>query len=91
MRQGQMRVRLQPLDGGAFTEMQLCGTVPTALPPQVMRQLVSTLSFWSGWPVVLALRAEVATAGWFEYWCDAVSGIPARHLELRVRRSRART
>jgi len=83
MKQGQFQIRLRPLCGGAFTRVQLCGCVPTAIPPQLVRRLAKLLSFWSGWPVVLALSVESETGGWCELWTESVKDIPERHLDLR--------
>ena len=59
MRQGQFQVRLRPCCGGAFTQLQLSGCVPTAIPPHLAKQLTESLTFWSGWPVLLALPAVI--------------------------------
>jgi len=83
MKQGQFRVRLRPCCGGAFTQLRLSGCVPTAIPPRLAKQLTEILTFWSGWPVLLALPAVDATAGWCDLWADCLKDIPVRHLEIR--------
>ena len=83
MRQGQFQVRLRPCCGGAFTQLQLSGCVPTAIPPHLAKQLTESLTFWSGWPVLLALPAAGATAGWCDLWTDCLKDIPVHHLEIR--------
>ena len=83
MKEGQFRVRLRPCCGGAYTHVQLCGSVPTALPSQALKRMISMLAFWSGWPVALALSVGRDTAGWCDSWADALQDVPERHLELR--------
>ena len=55
MKQGQFRVHVRPCCGGAYTRVQLCGSVPTAIPSRSLKRLAAMLAFWSGWPVALAL------------------------------------
>jgi hypothetical protein len=83
MRQGQMRVRLRPIVGGSYTEVRLCGMVPTTVPPRAVQRALSLLRLWSGWPVALALCVEADAAGWCEVWADALADVPADHLEVR--------
>ena len=81
-------MQLLPLHGGSFTEMRLRGAVPTALPSATLRRLFAVLSFWSGWPVVLVLSVDLATAGWCEIWSDALRDVHEHHLEIRFRKPR---
>jgi hypothetical protein len=83
MKQGQFRVRLRPCCGGAYTQVRLCGAVPTAVPARTLKRLAATLTFWSGWPVALALPVGHDSAGWCEAWSDGLQDVPERHLEIR--------
>ena len=88
MKQGQFRACLRPVCGGTFTEVRLCGFVPTAIPARVLRRLAAALTLWSGWPVVVALSVAPDTAAWCESWVAALQDIPERHLDVRFRRRR---
>lgn len=90
MKRGQFRIRLRPYNGGAFTQVQLYGYVPTAIPARLAKRLTSLLTFWSGWPVALALCVDTATVGWCEQWADCVQDVPVHHLEVRFVPSPAR-
>ena len=86
MKQGQFRVRLRPLHGGAYTQAELRGAVPTAISPQQMqllRRMAEMITAWSGWPVGLALYVAPGAGGWCDWWADRLQSIPARHLEVR--------
>lgn len=91
MKQGQFRVHLRPCCNGAYTRVLLCGSVPTAIPPRTLKRLAAMLTFWSGWPVALALFVGCETASWCEAWADSLQGIPERHLEIRFVLPRRRT
>lgn len=82
MRSGQVVIRLQPFEAGSFTLWSAHGSVPTAVPPAQLRRLLSGLSFWSGWPVHLALPVDADTVGWCQCWSEALAHVPARHLEV---------
>jgi hypothetical protein len=90
MSQVQIEVELRPLNGGAYTELRLRGPVVSGVSPAHLRRLFSMLSFWSGWPVALALPVERVPASWVCYWQSALSAVPARHLVLHalVRKNR---
>lgn len=90
MRSGQVVIRLRPFEAGSFTLWSACGSVPTAIPPAQLRRLLSGLTFWSGWPVHLALSVDAGTVGWCETWSEALAHVPERHLEVRFRRRGAR-
>lgn len=83
MQRGQFQMYLSPLDGTCFTRLRLSGVVPTAMASKDLQRLSAMLSFWSGYPVRLALPVDVATAAWFELWTAAFERVPARHLEMR--------
>ena len=87
-KRGQIRLHLSALHGGSFTRLWLCGAVPTALPPAVLGRLFAMLSFWSGWPVALALSVDEATASWCDVWSDALRDVPEHHLEIRFKSRR---
>lgn len=82
-RHGQMKLRLSPQEGGAFTRWQLTGSTVTTMPRQELRRLLQTLSFWSGWPVELVLPADAATGAWFDWWTAAIDATPVDHLVVR--------
>lgn len=82
MKQGQPRLHLSPLHGGSFTRLRLSCSVVTALPPTELQRLLVMLSLWSGWPVRLVLSVDGAAGGWFDFWTDALEGVPEHHLEL---------
>jgi hypothetical protein len=80
-----MRLKLIPLNGGAYTQLSLRGPLPTALPPQLMRRLLSAMSFWNGWPVDVVLFVDAQTAGWCEAWTDVLCAVPERHLQVQFK------
>lgn len=83
MKHGQMKVQLSPQNGGAYTRLRLCGSVPTAVPRKTAAQLVRGLSLWSGWPVECVLSVEREAACWCEWWTDLLADISVHHLKLR--------
>ena len=83
MKRGQFHLRMDPVHGGAFTRWRLTGSVVTAIPYRQMRQLIESLSLWSGWPVELVLPADITTAHWFEWWTHIVDTIPEHALHVR--------
>ena len=64
MRSARMRLRLTPLQGGAYTQLQLSGPLPTAPQARQWRSLLAMLSFWNGYPVHAVLSA--ANPSWSE-------------------------
>lgn len=83
MKLDQFKLYLNPIRDGAFSQLRLFGPVITALPPDELLRLLKPLSSWTGNPVELVLPAELHTAGWLEFWADAISELPARHLHVR--------
>jgi len=81
-RPGQFHIRLHPACGGRFTEWRISGSTPTAIPSWHLRRLMQAMCLWSGWPVSLALPAEVETARWFSWWTDALADVPPEHLHV---------
>lgn len=81
---GQFRARLRPIYLGAFTQLELTGVVPTAIPEAKVARLIRQLHIWSGCPVRCALYAEKEAVGWCEWWTDVLAGISERDLVLRV-------
>lgn len=84
-RRDRMTLELRPLHGGAYTQLSLCGPVCSSPQRQVMRQLVSALTHWNGWPMHVVLYVDAQTAGWCEVWAEALGGIPERHLQISFR------
>lgn len=76
-----MTLELRPLHGGSYTQFSLTGPVPSA-PPRGLRQLLTMLAHWNGYPVDVALSVDAQTADWCETWTDALACVPARHLEI---------
>lgn len=83
MRSAKLRIRLTTLNGGAYTQLQLSGPIPTAPQRRQWRSLIAMLSHWNGYPVHAVLSAD--DPGWCEIWTLALCDIPERHLEVRVR------
>lgn len=75
-------LRLRPAKAEGWTHLSLSCTVPDALPPPALYQLLSLLAFWSGQRLDVALDAT-GPGGWCEVWADALAAIPERHLRLR--------
>ena len=75
-----MRARLWPINGGTGTRFQLSGTISTAVPQSLLRELIYGLSLWGGCPVSCVLCADRAAASWCEWWTELMAGIPGRHL-----------
>lgn len=86
---GQLRLRLSPQHGGAFTRWHLTGSTVTPIPMRELRLLFRKLSFWSGWPIELVLPADVATVAWFDSWTAAVDPLPEHLLHVRFELERA--
>jgi hypothetical protein len=76
-----MRARLWPVMGGASTRFQVSGTIPTAVPQSLPRELIYGLSLWGGCPVSCVLCVDRAGARWCEWWTELMAGIPGHHLE----------
>ena len=83
MKNGQLKLHLLPTEDGSFTELRLAGSVVTALPPCELRRGFRQLASWNDGPVELVLPVDVGSVAWFELWSDAVSEIPAHHLQIR--------
>lgn len=77
-----MTLALRPLQGGSYTQLLLLGPVPSAPVPLNLRRLLTMFSHWNGYPVEVVLSVDKQTAGWCEIWTDALSAVPARHLEV---------
>jgi len=45
---------------------------------------MQAMSFWSGWPVVLALSVELETAVWSSWWLDMLADIASEDLVVRI-------
>jgi hypothetical protein len=90
MKTDRFKLRLRPTRDGVFTQLRLCGLVPTALPPCELSRLLRQLSSWTGAPVEIALPADVHTAEWFELWTYALSELPAHLLQVRFTLKRRR-
>ena len=58
-----MRARLWPVRGGTSTRFQLSGTIPTAMPQSLPRELIYGLSLWGGCPVSLSLKNLIGLYG----------------------------
>lgn len=89
MKNGQMKLRLSPEHGGAYTRLRLCGFVPTGIPQRTAAALARGLAFWSGWPLLCVLSVDREAASWCEWWTDLLAGIPGDLLELRYEIVRA--
>jgi hypothetical protein len=79
----QVTLELSPREDGSYTQLSLSASLPTALPPRELRRLFAMLAFWSGWPVSVVLRVDATTAGWCEWWTDALCAVRVRDLEVR--------
>ena len=77
-----MTLRLRSLHSGAYTRFSLSGPVPTALPGRLLRQLVTQLALWTGWPVDVVLSVE-DPADFNEVWIAELLAVPDRHLRVR--------
>ena len=75
-----MTLELSPLCGGSYTQFSLSGPVPSS--PRALRRLLTTFALWNGYPVDVVLSVDAQTASWCEVWADALSTVPARHLEV---------
>jgi hypothetical protein len=85
MQDGQMKVWLSPLHGGAFTRLKLTGALPSSLPVFELRRLISRLSFFSGYPLECVLSVDKAVTDWCDWWHELLDSIPARHLQIRYK------
>jgi len=74
-------LRLSPTSSEERTRFRLEGTLPTALPPPALHQLLSLLVYWSGRPLHAVLSAG-GPAGWFEIWTAALSEAPDPHVTV---------
>lgn len=74
-------LRLSPTSSEERTRFRLEGTLPTALPPPALHQLLSLLVYWSGRPLHAVLSAG-GPAGWFEIWAAALSEVPDPHVTV---------
>jgi hypothetical protein len=79
-RPNRMTLELRPLHGGSYTQLSLSGPVPSA--PRELRRLLTSFALWNGYPVDVVLSVDAETASWCEVWADALSTVPARHLEV---------
>jgi len=78
---------LQPIYGGAYTEISLQGPVATVPQVREVRQLLSMLWRWQGCPVDVVLCVDGTNKGacWMEIWEDAFGHVPAHLLDVRCR------
>ncbi len=74
-------LRLSPTNSEERTRFRLEGTLPTALPPSALHQLLSLLVYWSGRPLHAVLSAG-GSACWLEVWADALAEAPERHVTV---------
>jgi hypothetical protein len=82
-----IRLRLQPLNGGSFTQLSATGPIATAMPPRELKQILASLGLWSGTAVDIVLDAD-APASWLEFWTGALSQIPERLFRVRFHLAR---
>ena len=85
--QHRIGLRVEPLLGGSFTQLTLHGPVSTTPTRRQLGRLISLLSLWNGYPLDVVLSVDKASAGWLEIWCDALRGVPNRHLEVTFKTS----
>jgi len=78
----QMMLELRPLHGGAYTQLSLHGPVCSDPQAKWLRQLLTTFSYWNGYPVRVVLSVDGQTASWLDVWCDALSTVRGRHHEV---------
>jgi hypothetical protein len=78
-----MKLRLNALHGGAYTQLTISGPMPTNPQRGHLRRLFEMLSFWGGAPVDVVLCVGMDTAPWMEIWDEALMGVPARQLSIR--------
>jgi hypothetical protein len=83
MKNRPFELHVTPLHDASSSRLRLCGAVATAAPERTLRRWLLQLSRWSGCPVELVLPVDAGTAAWFESWTDAVSELPAHHLQIR--------
>jgi hypothetical protein len=74
-------LRLSPTASEERTRFRLEGTLPTALPPPALHQLLSLLIYWSGRPLHAVLSAG-GPVGWLEIWAAALSETPEPHVTV---------
>lgn len=74
-------LRLSPTSSEERTRFRLEGTLPTALPPPALHQLLSLLVYWSGRPLHAVLSAG-GPVGWFELWAAALAEAPDPHVTV---------
>ena len=74
-------LRLSPTSSEERTRFRLEGTLPAALPPPALHQLLSLLVYWSGRPLHAVLSAG-GPVGWFEIWAAALSEAPEPHVTV---------
>lgn len=76
------KLYIRPSLDGSLTQVRLYGSVAT-LPLPEFRQWIRQLASWSGTPIEFVLPVDCGSAAWFESWTDAVSDVPAHHLQIR--------
>jgi hypothetical protein len=79
MERTRLSMRRRRSDG--WTQYTLRGTLPESMPPAVLHQLLSLLSYWGEERLRVVLRAD-DPAWWLEPWVVALGRVPRRHLEL---------
>ena len=87
MSSDRIQFRLQPLNGGSFTRLSVFGPIATVMPPRKLKQMLASLSLWSGTAVVIALDAD-APASWLEFWTDALTRVPEHLFRVHFRVAR---
>jgi hypothetical protein len=85
MMRGQIRIQLSPVHGGTFTKVRLSGILPSALPRNKLRHLISQMHLFSGYKVECVLSVAKETGGWCDEWSDLLTDMPLRDLEVRYR------
>lgn len=78
---------LRPLFDGAYTKISLQGPVASVPQAREMRQLISLLWLWHGYPVDVVLYVDGTNKGacWQEIWEDVLGRVPGRLLDIRYR------
>lgn len=78
-----LQFRMRPLAAGRRTELSLSGSLPSAVPAEVMRELIAALALWSSAPISIVLIVDESSSDWCERWSQNLRAVGHDAIEVR--------
>lgn len=78
-----LQFRMKPLVDGRRTELSFAGSLPSTVPPEVMRELIAALALWSSAPLSIVLIVDERSSDWCERWSRNLRAFGHDAIEVR--------